>query len=52
MVEFVMPTGEELAEQLGAYRTAMVAHFEAEGWTPGAGKLLERMDRLIARYAD
>lgn len=50
MVEFVMPSAEELAEQLVAQRAAMVAHFDEEGWTAGARKLLERMDRLIARY--
>lgn len=52
MVEFVMPTAEELAAQLKAQRREMVAHFDAEGWTTGARKLLKRMDRLIARYVD
>ena len=51
-VEFVMPTCEELAAQLHAYRTAMVAHFDEEGWSKGARALVKRLDRLIARYED
>ncbi|QTH20231.1 hypothetical protein HRJ34_18020 [Rhizorhabdus wittichii] len=50
MVEFVMPTCEELVAQLHAQRREMVSYFDRDGWTPGARQLLDRLDRLIARY--
>lgn len=52
MVEFVMPTTEELGEQLLAQRREVVAYFDEHGWTPKARKLVKRMDRLIYRYED
>lgn len=52
MVEFVMPTAEEFADQLKAQRREAFAVFESEGWTVKKRKLIERMDRLIARYED
>ena len=50
MVEFVMPSCAELLGQLRAQREAAAALFDEEGWSAGARKLIERMDRLIARY--
>ena len=52
MVEFAMPTAEELVEQLSAQRRELVAYFEQRSWDEGARGLLERADRLIARYED
>lgn len=52
MVDFIMSTAQEFAAQLKAQRRETVAVFEAEGWTVKKRKLVQRMDRLIARYED
>jgi hypothetical protein len=52
MVEFVSPSPRETARQLQTYRRYLVWYFDQSGWTPGARDLLERLDRLIAKYVD
>lgn len=52
MVEFVMPSAEEVTEQLEAFRRHLRAYFDEQGWTPGARDLDDRMERLIYKYKD
>jgi hypothetical protein len=52
MTTFIMPTRAELVAQLHARRRDMVEHFDRYGWNLSSHALLERLDRLIARYED
>ena len=52
MVEFVMPTCEELVDQLYALRRDVLAIVGDEGFPDPAGAVIERFDRMIARYED
>ena len=52
MVEFVMPTCEELVEQLYALRRDMLAILGDENCTDRAGAVIDRFDRIIGRYED
>jgi len=50
MVEFVMPTCEELVEQLYALRRDILAIVGDEDCSDSAGAVTERFDRVIGRY--
>lgn len=52
MVEFVVPTCEELVDQLYALRRDVLAIVGDEGFADPAGAVIERFDRMIARYED
>ncbi len=52
MIEFVMPTCEELVEQLYALRRDVLAIVGDEDCPDRAGAVIERFDRLIGRYGD
>jgi hypothetical protein len=52
MVEFVMPTCEELVEQLYALRRDILAIVGEDDSTGRAAAVSDRFDRMIARYED
>lgn len=45
-----MPTLDDLVDALKAQRREAVETFDKGGWTAKRRELIERLDRLIARY--